>query len=61
MAVLHDLNHTAYFADDIIALRDGRVVASGPTRDVMQPDRLREIYEVDVVIDADADAGLPMP
>ena len=52
VAVLHDLNHAAHFADDIIAMRDGRVVASGTKRDIMQPDRLREVFEVDVMIGA---------
>ena len=29
VAVLHDLNHAARYADHLIAMRDGRVVAQG--------------------------------
>ena len=32
VAVLHDLNQAARYADHLIAMRDGRIVAAGPPR-----------------------------
>ena len=51
VAVLHDLNHALRFADGVMAMRDGRVVAMGETRDIMQPDMLREVFEVEIGLD----------
>lgn len=44
LAVLHDLNLAAAYADDIILLRDGRVRAHGSPRDVFQPSILDEVF-----------------
>lgn len=46
LAALHDLTLTARFADRVIMLDHGRVVASGPTLDVLTPERLGAIYHV---------------
>ena len=53
VAVLHDLNHALRFADDVIAMRDGRIAAMGATREMMQPDKLREVFEVEIVLGED--------
>ncbi|PYE24114.1 iron complex transport system ATP-binding protein [Rhizobium sp. PP-CC-3A-592] len=42
--VLHDINQAAAYADRIIAMRDGRVVADGTPQDVLTPDTLAEIF-----------------
>lgn len=46
LAALHDLTLTARFADRVIMLDHGRVVASGPTLDVLTPERLGAVYHV---------------
>jgi iron complex transport system ATP-binding protein len=44
VTVLHDINFAATWADRIVAMRDGRVVADAPARDVMRPDVLEVVY-----------------
>jgi iron complex transport system ATP-binding protein len=44
VTVLHDINFAATWADRIVAMRDGRVVADAPARDVMRPDVLEDVY-----------------
>ncbi|WCC80250.1 ABC transporter ATP-binding protein [Cutibacterium equinum] len=46
--VLHDLNLAARACDQLILLDEGRLVASGPCEEVLQPDLLSRIYRVDV-------------
>lgn len=46
IAVLHDLNIAATFADDVVMLRDGKVVASGPVRDTITSDTVQKVFEL---------------
>ena len=50
LAVLHDLNTAARHATRIIALADGRVVASGTPATVLTDDVLTRIYEHPMVV-----------
>jgi iron complex transport system ATP-binding protein len=50
VAVLHDLTHVQRFADFVMAMRDGRIAAMGETREMMQPDVLREVFEIEVSV-----------
>jgi iron complex transport system ATP-binding protein len=43
----HDLNLAAYLCRTVILLRDGGVVASGATRDVLTAANIRDLYGVD--------------
>jgi iron complex transport system ATP-binding protein len=47
-AVLHDPNLALQYADAVLLLRDGRVVAAGPPAAVMTREHLSQVYEVDV-------------
>jgi len=49
-AVLHDLNLAARFADDLIFLRKGRVVAAGPKASVLNQNIIRTTFDVDCLI-----------
>ncbi len=42
--VLHDLNLAARYADRLVAMRDGRIVAQGPPREVLTADLLAEVF-----------------
>lgn len=44
VAVMHDLNLTAMFADVVTIMAQGRVLASGPTRDVLTDATLSRAY-----------------
>ena len=44
LAILHDLNLTAHYADEVALLSAGRVHACGPAAEMMRPEILSEIY-----------------
>lgn len=44
--VLHDVNQAIHYSQDIVALRDGRIVAQGDARSVVSPGLLRDVYGV---------------
>jgi iron complex transport system ATP-binding protein len=45
-SVTHDLNLAAAYADRVVVLSGGRVVADGPPAEAFRSDRLREVFEV---------------
>ncbi|SFK56570.1 iron complex transport system ATP-binding protein [Marinilactibacillus piezotolerans] len=57
--VLHDLNHAARFADHLIAIREGEVMKSGTPEEVMQPDILRAVFDIEASIVEDPHTGKP--
>lgn len=50
LLVLHDLNLAARWADDVLLLREGRIVAAGEPIAVLTPERLRAVYQTSVYI-----------
>lgn len=58
--VLHDLNLAARYADTIITMRDGRVVASGTPAEVLTPELLREAFDLEAVVTEDPVSGGPL-
>ncbi|MEM9928278.1 MAG: heme ABC transporter ATP-binding protein [Bacteroidota bacterium] len=49
-AVLHDLNLAARFADELIFLRAGKVVAAGPSTSVLTKKNIQTTFNVDCLI-----------
>ena len=47
LAALHDLNLTLMYCDYVYVLKNGSVVAEGPTEDVITEALIRRVYEVD--------------
>ena len=43
----HDLNLAASLCDTLVLMRDGRVLAQGPTREVLTAAIVRQLYDVD--------------
>jgi iron complex transport system ATP-binding protein len=43
----HDLNLAASICRELILMRDGRVLAAGPTADVLTPDNISRLYDVE--------------
>ncbi|MFG3352413.1 ABC transporter ATP-binding protein [Streptomyces sp. NPDC048001] len=60
VAVLHDLNQAARYATHLIALRDGRVVAEGPPRDVVTAELVEHVFRVRSQIIEDPESGTPL-
>ena len=56
--VLHDLLHAGRVADDVLLLKQGRVLASGEAAAVLTPQNLRTAFEIEVSIDRDAQGRL---
>jgi len=54
LAILHDLNLTSQYADEVALLCAGRLRACGPTAQIMQPEILSDIYGCRVVEVGDA-------
>ncbi|AVA22562.1 MULTISPECIES: heme ABC transporter ATP-binding protein [unclassified Rhizobium] len=44
IAVMHDLNLTALFADQIVLLKNGRLRAAGPVGDVLTDQHLQDVF-----------------
>lgn len=60
VAVLHDLNQACRFADHVVAMREGRIVASGAPAKVVTVDLVREVFDMDCLVVPDPVAGTPM-
>ncbi|HSL20399.1 MAG TPA: ABC transporter ATP-binding protein [Vicinamibacterales bacterium] len=57
---IHDLNLAAGLCDRLVLLREGRVLADGPTRDVLTPDHIRALYGVEAEVLPHDAAGHPV-
>lgn len=42
--VLHDLNQAARYADFLVAVRDGRIVASGSPSEILDADLVHQVF-----------------
>ena len=58
--VLHDLAQATRFADHLVALREGAVVAAGPPAQVVDRDMVREVFGVECQILTDPVGGGPV-
>ena len=47
----HDLESVACFADRVVLLQDGKVVADGEVGEILEPKALRRVLGVDVVVE----------
>lgn len=60
LVVLHELNLAAAFADRIVMMRDGRIMADGTPGAVMTPEGLRAIYGLNADVIPDPLTGRPV-
>ena len=58
--VLHDLASACRYADHLIAMRDGQIVAQGAPAEVVTPALVRELYQVECTLLLDPDTGSPL-
>jgi iron complex transport system ATP-binding protein len=59
LIVTHDINLAAEFADRVLLLLKGRCLASGKPEDVLTAELLREVFEIQVLVDAHPVTGSP--
>lgn len=60
VAVLHDLNQACRYADRIIAMRTGRILANGAPREVITPQLVEEVFGLPVHVAPDPLTGTPL-
>lgn len=58
--VLHELNLACRYADHLVAMRDGHVVASGTPGDVVTPDLVHDVFGLRAAVIACPIAGTPL-
>ncbi|CAN5457293.1 ABC transporter ATP-binding protein [soil metagenome] len=58
--VLHDLNLAARYADELVAVRDGRVHAIGGPADIITSDLVRDVFGLDSTVIIDPLSGKPL-
>jgi iron complex transport system ATP-binding protein len=59
IVVTHELNLAAEFASTVMLMKAGELRAFGPPRDTMTEDRLREVFEADLLVDTNPVSGAP--
>ncbi|MEU2955845.1 ABC transporter ATP-binding protein [Streptomyces xanthochromogenes] len=58
--VLHDLNQAARYADHLVTMKAGRIVAEGRPEEVVTAERVREVFGLDSVVVPDPVTGSPL-
>lgn len=58
--VLHDLNLAARYADELVAMKDGRVHATGAPQDIVTAELVEEVFGLANQITIDPVSGKPM-
>ncbi len=53
----HDLNLAASICRELILMRDGRVLATGPTNEVLTPENVQRLYDVEADVHVHSDTG----
>ncbi len=53
----HDLNLAASICRELILMRDGKVLASGPTDTVLTPENVRRLYDVEADVHVHSETG----
>ncbi len=48
--VLHDINFASWYSDHIVAMKLGKVAAQGSVKDIITPDVLNPIYEMEIKV-----------
>ena len=60
VAVLHDLNHACRYADHIIAMKDGQIVAQGKPADIITAELVEDVFGLPCRIIDDPESLTPV-
>ena len=61
VAVLHDIAQAARYADHLVVMKHGAIVAQGAPAEVVTAELVEEVYELAVEIHPDPVSGTPVP
>lgn len=50
VVVLHDMNQAYQYADEVVIMKEGTIVATGAPQDVLTPDMLRRVFAIDAEV-----------
>ncbi|WP_225744314.1 ABC transporter ATP-binding protein [Marinilactibacillus sp. Marseille-P9653] len=50
ITVIHDINFAAAYADNVIAMKEGKVFAAGPVKQIITPKNIKNIFDIDVEV-----------
>ncbi|WP_428928404.1 heme ABC transporter ATP-binding protein [Marinibacterium sp. SX1] len=59
ITVMHDLNLTAIYADHVVLMKDGQVLARGTPAEVLTDERLSQAYDHPLRVNRPAPSGVP--
>ena len=54
ISAIHDLNIAAMYCTWFVVMKDGQVITQGTPRQVLTPELIREVYEVEATVSTDA-------
>ena len=60
IAVLHDINQACRFADHLVAMKEGRIVAEGAPADIVDVSLLKGVFDLPSIVVPDPVTGTPM-
>jgi iron complex transport system ATP-binding protein len=58
--VLHDINMAAEYADRLFALKDGKLIAQGPPKEILNAELIRTVFGIDAHILDHPTTGQPL-
>ncbi|MFR8053073.1 MAG: ABC transporter ATP-binding protein [Negativibacillus massiliensis] len=58
ISAVHDLNIAAMYCDRLYAMKQGKLIAQGTPHELLTPDLIRELYEVDAEVSIDGKGQL---
>ncbi|MGO4542957.1 ABC transporter ATP-binding protein [Paenibacillus sp. 2TAB19] len=58
--VVHDLNHASRYAHHMIAIKSGKVAGEGSPVEVITPEIMREVFNIEADIVPDPRSGVPL-
>lgn len=58
ISAIHDLNIAALYCDRLCAVKDGKIVGEGTPRELLTPEFIRKVYEVDAQVMTGEDGAI---
>ncbi|CBI76173.1 ATPase component of iron transport system [Bartonella clarridgeiae 73] len=50
LLVMHDINFASYYSDLIVAIKNGKAAYCGSPKEIIQPEILKDIYDMDIQV-----------